>query len=328
MINFSNPTVIAAIVGALGALMAALIALLGREKAKTAGHRDGNQRSVRTSGDNSPAVTNVQTSGENSPVIVGNVTIYQHVAREYLETVGRKQWRPLGMAVWAVFAEFDREDFLNELTTDMVHAAFQVFSQSGYAEFTVLVDAPLQPDANNILNYVLLSPKVSFCTDAVRRHRESYKRALEARQQGQLDAELNRIEEEWKTNPLNDWSTIRRFSANSRYQALVVRFDPESHKIDIKPSTIDSTNLVDFDNHLGTTSELLQWLAIVLETRRTHIQDFGDADWINESPQLAKLLADLVDGGFAWGKVHMNLADSEDWDYANPRFDAELKGRF
>lgn len=313
-------TILAAIIGAVATIFAALIAFLATRRSSSSDEKR-DSKSAQIAAEN----VKVLTSGDNSPGIVfGNYTINQQVVQRYEKVRRSKRWRPLSIARWPVPHGFDRGKAATLITSNMAAAAYQTLLHSGYVEFTTVLIAPNSSNSGKIDDYVIISHKAGFCGTIEKNHFALLKLLkLLPQQRKEYEAEKARISREWEESPFRAWAVTRSLD-DKQIQALTVRFNPEFHEVDIAPPKNVSANIADYPQHLATTSELLQWIAIALESP---VVFAGNAGWLNENPALMKLMIDLLDKkAFEWDKVQVNIADDEEWDYLSPQLEAEMKG--
>lgn len=267
----------------------------------------------------------IRTYGNSSPGIVqGDFVINQTTVNQYRE-VQRKNWRPLAVGRWATLAEVSEENSLSLLSSDMADALHETYGNKGYTAFTALLSGTLSKRKGHTVRvYEVTCHKAPFCNALEHSRREYLARLKAAKQRGHHEQEKQKILDELASSPLQGWRIESELLTGKTLQAVNLRLDPDAKHIAIKCFRNSSTNLAEYPEHLRRTSELLEWLAATLTTK---VVDLGDVQWLMENYRMQKLLFNLLDNKVLYpAKIRVNVTDDEEWDYVNPKWDAEVRG--
>jgi hypothetical protein len=82
----------------------------------------------------------------------------------------------------------------------------------------------------------------------------------------------------------------------------------------------------EYPTRITSTSELLRFLASLVNAGHLHYAYLGDATWYNDDYSLLKLWSYFMDNErIDIDSLRINSEDYEEWDYVNPVVDLEIK---
>jgi hypothetical protein len=100
-------------------------------------------------------------------------------------------------------------------------------------------------------------------------------------------------------------------------------YDPDGHKISIRPCENISSDPSEYPEKASPTSELLMLLTAISQSDTLLLRNI---ETVLRSYPLSKLFLDLMDSHtFNIANVRINTADFEEWDYINPTADEKFR---
>jgi hypothetical protein len=258
-------------------------------------------------------------------VIAGDlkILITQQVAAQAIAKQ-RKTWRDLSHLMIPMIAGLsDSSDgvFIAELFAGLEHT----FRSRPYSQFNgMLRYMEKEIHGQTVPVYYLLCHQVEFC-EYVRKSTELLlRRYMDTRKQNPTAWEKMKAEQQKLTDAFNkEWNANASFDLSKQWQPLEFTVDSARRLISIRPLPL-SLDPSEFPSGITSTSELLRFLASVVNAHG--VAYFGNATWYNDNYSLLKLWADLMDHRkIDFERLRINAEDYEEWDYANPALDLEVK---
>ena len=123
---------------------------------------------------------------------------------------------------------------------------------------------------------------------------------------------------------LGDFQISGLVELGQPFNCLRLRCDPRSKTASIEPFSARSTRPQDYPERLATTSELLEYVAAILNSGP--IADLGDPFSVLTYPWIKFIARFLDKRGIDLGRIQVNNADPEEWNFINTEFDYEIEG--
>lgn len=179
---------------------------------------------------------------------------------------------------------------------------------------------------SNIILYSLIGHQRKFIYECYKRHKQEQTELIIARQsehwkelREQFIIKCDEREKEYL-----EWDVDVRIDFSASSIALNIEYDPELKRIKIFSDSNPFTDPKMYDNKVKTTSEAIQYTSAVCNSKYCYLGDIG---WHFENLPLTKLLIDILDHvDIKFSNFRCQIENAENWDYINPRFEAEIRG--
>jgi hypothetical protein len=239
--------------------------------------------------------------------------------------VQTKQWRNLESVNYGVIRDNEnaRVIFSNDLFTSLREA----FHLQSYKRFNALlhIDAVRAANGEEVPIYVLDCHEVGLAAALRKRRKKRIEEIVAIRQNPSIDAaeqrkrlieSAQREEETWE-----GWSRRAQIIYSRTYSPLEIVYDVQASRIAVDSISDFSLDPADYTNHLGTTSELLRYVAA---TTNLSIGVMGDIKWTKDF-RLLKVMIDVLDHRRVdLDRIRVDVSNFEVWDYVNLDFEREL----
>jgi hypothetical protein len=243
--------------------------------------------------------------------IINNTTIQQYKESK------RKQWRSLEVFRYRTWNL--EHDLAINYPIHLIVGMHRVFAKEGYTAFTsnIEISDHSGPD-DTYSDITLITHQIRFLGEvrSILTSLWDEQRPREERQaiQEQEKSEALALQKSWQLNyevlPTKD---------SLPYEFV---YDPDGRYLQIRPHGSAPISPDEYPEKLQRTSELLLFLNVL---KHPNILLTYDISTVNQHYGLAKLFVDILDGTpLSLGKIRINTADYEEWDYLNPQADLEF----
>jgi hypothetical protein len=242
--------------------------------------------------------------------LIGDV----HINQETMQASKRKLWRSLSTFTYP--SQRLEHDLATNYAGHLTIQLHKTFRDAGYMTFTGMISMADENLMNMEFSSVTLTTNQAGYVGAIH---NSVKQLWDIKQdrlalQNALNTELRDLHSNWIVDV-----RVFRDPGPIAYQFV---YDPDARKIFIGPCEKISTAPSEYPDKAGSTSELLMLLTAVL---RSEFAIAGNIETILNSYPLSKLFIELMDSKTVdLGRVRVNAADVEEWDYVNPAADEEF----
>lgn len=261
-----------------------------------------------------PIVDRLVVKKDGKALIVHTLIGDVHIKEETIQASKRKVWRPLSI-VGFLSGQLERDLTLN-YPAHLLLELHRTFRDAGYTRFTGLIRIP-----NRVLD------GTEHTVIELTTHRADYVGSMRNLMKRRWDENLDQralMDEMNDTllNLQNTWDVNVRLIPDKDFVAYDFVYDPDGRSIFVGPHERVSTSPNEYPNKAGTTSELLMLLTGIARCSAVLVDNI---DTVLQSYPLAKLFVEVMDTKtFDFGRVQVNAADLEEWDYINPAFDGEF----
>ena len=246
------------------------------------------------------------------------------------------EWRPLYIGLWKIQSAVSEVNRLRYLTWDMAKALHHAGKDSEYLKFNVLLaihDETLAKTRTPVKLHFVHAPNGKFCAALEEMERQRVRAALDKMESESLGEDFEKIygssAGEMSSGMIDEWTVSARTAASmAPIQALTLELDRSHKTIAVRAIEDLETRVAKYSKHLGTTSELLAWIAAVSriaalpEKSRVLV---GHPAWLHQNYYLKKLLAGFMkDKQWVPRDFKVSVEDGEIWNYENPAFDREV----
>lgn len=239
----------------------------------------------------------------------------------------RKQWRPLPSATCPYHqknVDAALEAFFDHIVTGMRVA----FENVTYRTFTacILQDVVSRGDIY-LPKYTIYCPYAEVCGAIDRMYNYFYLDPIEwieIENISREDFEARNAPRLTKYEALKrDWTFKARLNLSSWKTYATVVYDAVRQHIAIESITDFTIDPAHFPERVRTTSEALRFIGAL--PRHLMVKLDPMTWYFEDNIPLVKLFVDALDNQeVSLGQVRCNVADPEEWDYANPTYDIEL----
>lgn len=224
----------------------------------------------------------------------------------------RKKWWALGQ--FRLPTTFSERAFWEAIAVGLVEA----FKGGEPVEFVNLVDISR---ANGLTVYRLSSHHTELTGTIGNRMQRMVSEMLEP----DFDAAESRAKHNAEVAAtLGGFQISGSLDLSQRFNCLRLRCDPRSKTASILPFTARSTRPQDYPEQLETTSELLEYVAAILNSGGL-ITDIGDPFWVSSYAWVKFMASFLDERSISLGRIQVNAVDPEEWNFINPELDYEIK---
>lgn len=179
---------------------------------------------------------------------------------------------------------------------------------------------------NKLAVYSLVGHQRKFILECFQQHNERMTEIITAKQsenwqelKKQLEAKYSQMEREY-----SQWQLDVNVGFSSSPTAYIIEYDPELKRIKVLSDFDLYTDPKMYENKVQNTSEAIRYICAVCNSP---INFLGDIGWHFENLPLRKLLIDLLDHvDISFHNFRSQVENPENWDYVNPRYEAEIKG--
>lgn len=229
------------------------------------------------------------------------------------QEIKRKRWRGLGQ--FRLPTTFSVRAFGELILVGLVEA----FRNREPIEFVSIIDIS---SVRDLLFYRLSSQYIEL-TDVINNRCERMTTEALAQDAEPMKAKLRHEAE--VSSIIGDFHLTGSINMTHGLNCHSLRCDARSKTASIRPLEMRSTRPQDYAEKMETTSELLQYISAVM-SRNRGILDMGDPFAIRANNWI-KFVTSFVDNrGIDLGRIQVNDADPEEWNYINTELDYEIAG--
>ena len=263
---------------------------------------------------NSPLVNRLVVQNGGKALVVHTLIGDVHINQETIQASKRKVWRPLSTFTYP--SQSIEHDLATNYPGHLIVQLHKTFRDAGYTEFTGMIRIADETLMNKKFSSVTLTTNQAGYVGAIH---NSVKQLWDIERdrlalQNALNAELRDLHSNWIVD-------VRVFRDPGPIAYHFV-YDPDARKIFIGPHQKISTAPSEYPNKAASANELLMLLTAAF---RSKFMNAGNMETILHSYPLSKLFIELLDTKTVdLGRVRVNAADVEEWDYVNPAADAEF----
>ncbi|MDM4019490.1 toll/interleukin-1 receptor domain-containing protein [Roseiconus lacunae] len=260
--------------------------------------------------------------------------IGDHVSPALLRTIQearRKTWRPLEVFKFAALPCLLEEKEPHVFMLYLAYSLTQTITHSDYAQFMGLFRKTVrESDGPSLRVYEIVSHYIECIayarkerTRLIQQHGDAIDEAMRRSDPQQLyDIEGANFEK--LMAPLRDhWDLLWNVNLSPHLVPLQITFDRTTKSIEFKSLEVPSIDLESFPGKLETTSEMLKFVGATMRP----FLPMNDIDsFLFERRSTMGMMIDLLDNRLIdVDSIRINVDDYEEWDYLNPRFDAEIE---
>jgi hypothetical protein len=240
-----------------------------------------------------------------------------------------RQWRDIESVGWGIIR--DSENSRAVFVQEIFFALREAFQPRPYKKFNALLrlDTTQPETGEGVPFYFLASHEVGFIAALRRRHKAFLNMmnaahladpSARAEIRSRYKESVEREEQIWQ-----GWNRTGRVGFSSKLSLLELTYDAQTSSITAYSPSSYSLDPADYPDHVGTTSELLRYIAGIYNQA---VRVMGDISWAMKDFRLMKLVIDVLDHRpIDLSNIRIDVNDFEAWDYLNLEFERELAER-